>query len=80
VVVPANLPERQAAFTRQVIELFNLNRPCTTAFNYLSDATEHAYEFDYINRAERQRLREINREGNDAKHDNLAWDADWTWA
>ena len=33
-----------------------------------------------IDGAERQRLREINRAGNDAKHDNLAWDADWTWA
>ena len=64
----------------QVIQLFNLNRICNTEFRYLSDATEHAFELAYINRAERQRLREINREGNDAKHDNLAWDADWTWA
>ena len=79
-IVPANLAERQAAFTTQVIQLFNLNRICKTHFKYLWDATEHAYEFDYINWAERQRLREINRAGNDAKHDNLAWDADWTWA
>ena len=79
-IVPANLAERQAAFTMQVIQLFNLNRICNTDFRYLSDATEHAFELGYINRAERQRLREINRAGNDAKHDNLAWDADWTWA
>ena len=39
-----------------------------------------AFELGYIDGAERQRLREINRAGNDAKHDNLAWDADWTWA
>ena len=79
-IVPANLAERQAAFSRQVIQLFNLNRICNSDFKYLSDATEHAFELGYINRAERQRLREINREGNLAKHDNLAWDTDWTWA
>ena len=64
----------------QVIELFNLNRLCHEDFRYLSDATAHAFELGYIDGAERQRLREINRAGNDAKHDNLAWDADWTWA
>ena len=80
VIVPANLAERQAAFTMQVIQLFNLNRICNTDFRYLSDATEHAFELGYINRAERQRLREINRAGNEAKHDNLAWHANWRWA
>ena len=79
-IVPANLAERQAAFSRQVIQLFNLNRICNSDFKYLSDATERAFELGYINRAERQRLREINREGNDAKHGNLGWDADWMWA
>ena len=79
-IVPANLAERQAAFTMQVIQLFNLNRICNTDFRYLSDATEHAFELGYINRAERQRLREINRAGNEAKHDNLAWHANWRWA
>jgi len=79
-IVPANLAERQAAFTTQVIQLLNLNRICRTNFRYLSDATDHAFEFDYISWAERQRLRVINRAGNDAKHKDLAWDADWRWA
>ena len=79
-IVPANLAERQAAFTMQVIQLFRQNRLCNTEFRYFSDATAHAFEFGHIDGAERERLREINRAGNRAKHDNLAWDADWTWA
>ena len=79
-IVPANLAERQAAFTMQVIELFNLNRLCNEDFRYLSDAYQHAFELGYIDGAERERLREINRAGNRAKHDNLVWDADWRWA
>ena len=79
-IVPANIAWRQAAFTMQVIQLFRLNRLCNTEFRYLSDATAHAFELGHIDGAERERLREINRAGNRAKHDNLAWDADWTWA
>ena len=79
-IVPANLAERQAAFTMQVIQLLRLNRLCNTEFRYLSDATAHAFELGHIDGAERERLRESNRAGNRAKHDNLAWDADWTWA
>ena len=80
VIVPANLAERQAAFTMQVIQLLNLNLMCKTDFRYLSEATEHAFQHRYINREERHRLREINRAGNEAKHDNLAWHANWRWA
>ena len=78
-IVPANLAWRQAAFTVQVVQLFRLNRLCNTGFRFLIDATDHAFSLGRIDRAERDRLVEINRAGNRAKHEDLAWNAAAMW-
>ena len=62
---------RSQAVQTQIEELWRLNQMSDTDFDHLANAVKHAYERDYINTAERDRLDMVNKAGNDAKHKGL---------
>ena len=58
---------RSQAVQSQIEELWRLNQMCDTDFDHLANAVKHAYEMDYINTAERDRLDMVNKAGNEIK-------------
>ena len=68
---PPDMRSRNQAVHTQIEELWRLNQMCDTDFDHLHKAVRYAYERDYINTAERDRLDMVNKAGNDAKHKGL---------
>ena len=70
---PSDLQARMKAMEKQVCSLWELNNSFVPpqSYKYLSDAIDNATAAGLLSHAQTEELRNINRAGNKAKHENL---------